>query len=86
MPPRATLRSPRRKAKGTGGGVGEKGSRLAPSKASFADSQADPTAGVESALEGTTSGGQRPLADFGPWRYVRSGGSKALQPRVTGFA
>ena len=52
MPPRATLRSPRRKAKGTGGRVGEKGSRPAPSKAPSADPQADPTAEVERALEG----------------------------------
>jgi len=35
MPPRATLRSPRRKVKGTGGWVGEKDSRTGAVKSAF---------------------------------------------------
>jgi len=86
MPPRATLRSPRRKVKGTGGRVGEKGSRRGAVKSALRGFTSRSYRGGRESLKGNDVRRATAAADFGPCRYVRSGGRKALKPRVDGLA
>jgi hypothetical protein len=79
VPP--VVETPKPPPQGEGHGRRGRGEAVAPAQAVVAV-EADPTPGVKRALEGRTSGGQRPSGVFGPGWNVRSGGSKALKSRA----